>query len=52
MHIMHLWAVFGVITAGANKMYFVSETGVLTILCAWALAAVLYGRAKEQRKHL
>ena len=35
-------AVFGIITAGANRMYFVSETGVLTILCAWVLAAAMY----------
>lgn len=41
-------AVFGIITAGTNKMYFVSETGVLTILCAWVLAAILYIRAKKQ----
>ncbi len=33
---------------GGNRMYFVSETGVLTMLCAWALAAVLYIRGKEQ----
>ena len=33
-------------------MYFVSETGVLTILCAWILAAILYIRAKKQTKHL
>ena len=45
-------AVFDIITAGANKMYFVSETGVLTILCAWALAVILYIRAKKQTKHL
>ena len=45
-------AVFQVITAGANKMYFVSETGVLTILCAWALAAILYIRARKQGKYL
>ncbi len=45
-------AVFQVITAGANKMYFVSETGVLTILCAWVLAAVLYMRVTKQAKHL
>ena len=44
--------VFQVITAGANKMYFVSETGVLTILCAWALAAVMYIRVKKQAKYL
>ena len=36
-------SVFGVITVGgADRMYFVSETGVLTILCAWLLAAALY----------
>lgn len=45
-------AVFGIITAGANKMYFVSETGVLTILCTWALAAILYIRVKKQTKYL
>lgn len=45
-------AVFGVITAGANKMYFVSETGVLTILCAWVLAVVIYMRVKKQLQHL
>ena len=44
--------VFGVITAGADKMYFVSETGALTILCAWALAAFLYMRAKKRAQHL
>lgn len=36
----------------AHKMYFVSEAGVLTILCAWALAAILYMRAKRNAKHL
>ena len=45
-------AVFSVITAGANRMYFVSETGMLTILCTWVLAAVLYIRTKKQMKHL
>ena len=33
--------------AGASKIYFVSEAGVLTILCAWALAAIMYIRAKK-----
>lgn len=41
-------AVFGLITRGDNRMYFVSETGVLTILCAWVLAAVLYIRVKKR----
>lgn len=44
--------VFQVITAGASKMFFVSETGLLTILCAWALAAILYIRVKKQAKYL
>ena len=43
--------VFQVITAGASKMFFVSETGLLTILCAWALAAILYIRARKQAKY-
>lgn len=35
--------VFGVITVGgADRMYFVSETGIVTILCAWILAAGMY----------
>lgn len=45
-------AVFGIITRGDNRMYFVSETGVLTILCAWALAAILYIRVTKHTKHL
>ena len=45
-------AVFSIITRGDNRMYFVSETGVLTILCAWVLAAILYIRATQQTKHL
>ena len=45
-------SVFQVITADANRMYFVSETGVLTILCTWALAAILYIHARKQGKLL
>lgn len=37
-----------VITAGTDKMYYVSETGALTILCAWGLAAILYLRIKKE----
>ena len=37
---------------GGNRMYFVSETGVLTMLCAWALAAVLFICVKNQLQHL
>ncbi len=35
-------SIFGVITRGDNRMYFVSETGLLTIACAWVLAVVMY----------
>ncbi|MBO7362292.1 MAG: hypothetical protein J6U41_02735, partial [Lachnospiraceae bacterium] len=34
-------AVFDVITRGDDKKYFVSETGVFTIVCAWIIAIVL-----------
>ena len=35
-------AIFGVITRGADKMYYVSETGVFTMVCVWVIAIVLY----------
>lgn len=34
-------AVFGIITRGEDKMYFVSETGIFTIICAWIFAGLL-----------
>ena len=37
-------AVFGIITMGENKMYYVSETGILTIVCAWIVAIIMYVR--------
>lgn len=43
-------SIFGVITRGENMMYYVSETGILTILCAWILALLLiwyYRKDKE-----
>lgn len=43
-------AVFSVITAGADRMFFVSETGLLTILCAWVLAIILYLRFKRRTR--
>lgn len=46
-------AVFGVITRGENRMYFVSETGCLTIVCAWISAILLYvlwAEKKEETK--
>ncbi len=35
-------AIFGPITQSADKMYYVSETGMLTILCAWIVAIVMF----------
>ncbi|WP_026670501.1 CPBP family intramembrane glutamic endopeptidase [Butyrivibrio sp. AE3006] len=35
-------AVFQAITIGDDKMYYVSETGVFTIICAWVIAIVMY----------
>lgn len=42
-------AVFDLITQGSNKMYFVSETGAITILCVWLLAIGLYLYTKKQQ---
>ena len=35
-------AVFDLITKGADKMYYVSETGIFTIVCVWIIAIILY----------
>ena len=43
-------SIFGVITRGDNRMYYVSETGILTIICALIIAILLYrlmGKRKE-----
>ena len=45
-------SVFSVITAGADQMYFVSETGVLTIVCAWISAAVMYICLRKKLQNL
>lgn len=34
--------IFAPVTIANNKMFFVSETGIFTILCAWVLAIILY----------
>lgn len=34
--------IFGPVTIADNKMFFVSETGIFTILCAWILVIILY----------
>ncbi len=40
-------AVFGVITRGDDMMYYVSETGFLTINCAWVIAIVMIVKIKD-----
>ena len=40
-------AVFGVITRGDDMMYYVSETGFLTIICAWVIAIIMIVRIKS-----
>ena len=42
--------IFGLITKGDNMMYFVSETGILTILCVWAIAIFMYSRYQKEKR--
>lgn len=41
-------AIFGLLTRGDHRMYFVSETGILTIICAWTLAIIMYRSEKKR----
>ena len=34
-------AIFGGITVGDDKMYYVSETGLITIICVWVVAVLM-----------
>lgn len=36
--------IFGLITKGENMMYYVSETGIITIVCVWVIAVVIYNK--------
>ena len=40
-------AVFGVITRGDDMMYYVSETGFLTIICGWVIAIIMIVKVKD-----
>lgn len=42
-------AILDVITKGADKPYYVSETGVFTIACVWIIAIVMYLNFKKKR---
>lgn len=40
-------AVFAVITRGDDMMYYVSETGFITIICAWVIAIIMIIKIKD-----
>lgn len=44
-------AVLGVITKGADKMYYVSETGIFTIVCVWIIAIIMFIRFRKKETH-
>ena len=35
-------SIFSIITRGDDMMYYVSETGIFTIICAWIIAIIMY----------
>lgn len=43
-------SIFGLMATGDNKMYFVSETGVFTIICVWTLAIIMVVRYTKKVK--
>ena len=43
-------SIFGVMTKGMDKIYYVGETGIFTILCVWNAAAILYIRFARKRQ--
>ncbi len=43
-------AVFGVITRGDDMMYYVSETGFLTVICVWIIAIIMIVKLRKESK--
>ena len=43
-------SILSVITRGEDMMYFVSETGMFTIICAWIIAIVMYAVIIKKEK--
>lgn len=39
--------ILGPITVSSDKMYYVSETGIITMICAWTIAIILYVYVKK-----
>lgn len=42
-------AIFDVITRGDDKLYYVSETGVFTIVCVWIIAIIMFVRFQKRK---
>lgn len=42
--------IFSLMTKGEYMMYFVSETGVFTIICVWVIAIVMFTRFRKEVK--
>ena len=43
-------AIFDVITRGDDKLFYVSETGIFTIICAWVIAVIMFLGYKKKSK--
>lgn len=41
--------VFGAMTSGADRMYYVSETGIFTIICVWMFALLMVLWVKREK---
>lgn len=42
--------ILGVITRGEDRLFYVSETGVFTIVCAWIIAGILFVRFQKRKE--
>lgn len=42
-------SVFSILTRGDNKMYFVSETGIFTIICVWIIVYIMHREFKGEK---
>lgn len=43
-------SVFAILTRGDNRMFFVSETGIFTIICAWTVVFLMYLKYKKDER--
>ena len=42
-------AILGLITKGEDRLYYVSETGIFTIVCVWVIAVIMFIGFKRKR---